>query len=101
MTDYELDKLARKQALYLKEAMKADDLLLDLIYPPRYMNIEEAADFLRMPVNTVYSKKDEIPHVKIGKRLIFKDRALVRYVERIGRTEAVEVKIETKLRKTM
>lgn len=82
MTDYELKKQAKLTAMYLVEAIKADSELMDVMFPPKYLDIEEAADFLKMPVGTLYHKIDEIPHTKIGKRLMFSDRALVRYVER-------------------
>jgi len=82
MTDYEIDKLAKRQAQYLAERLKSDEELLDLMFPPKYLNVEEAAQFLRVPVQTIYAKIDEIPHSKVGKRLVFKDRSLVQYIER-------------------
>lgn len=101
MTDYELQKNARLTAKYLIEAMKQDDELLDLIFPPRYLNIEEAAEMLRMPVGTIYQKVDEIPHTKVGKRLIFSDRALVRYVERVKKEHGSQTVEMVPLRKVM
>lgn len=82
MTDYEIDKIAKRQAIYLAGRLKEDEELLDLMYPPRYLNIEEAADFVRIPLGTLRHKLDEIPHTKVGKRLVFTDRALTRYMQR-------------------
>ena len=70
MTTYELQKLAKLQAEYLVDALKKDDELLDLIYPPRFMGIEEASQFTGIPVGTIYSKINEIPHEKIGKFMV-------------------------------
>ena len=84
MTDYEIRKIAKMQAMYLVEALKTDDELMDLVYPPRLMNIEEAAEYLRIPVSTIYQKANEIPHEKVGKRLVFSDRGLIRWMKRDG-----------------
>lgn len=48
-----------------------------------YMSAQQAADFLGWSVRTVYNKKDEIPHTKIGKTLRFSERRLREYIERI------------------
>ena len=86
-------KLAKMQAEYLMTALKSDDELLDLMYPPRLMNIEEAAEYLRVPVRTIYQKINEIPHEKVGKRLIFSDRALMRWLKRSGSAAGNAVEI--------
>jgi excisionase family DNA binding protein len=82
MTDYELQKLSKLVAKNLVQSIKDDDELLDELYPPRYMSIQEAADYLNLPVNTIYAKIREIPHEKVGKRLLFTDRGLSRWVRR-------------------
>ena len=82
MTDYELQKLSKLVAKNLIQSIKDDDELLDELYPPRYMSIQEAADYLNLPVNTIYAKIREIPHEKVGKRLLFTDRGLSRWVRR-------------------
>ena len=82
MTDYEINKLAKAIVKRLPELIIENPKFLDIIIPPKYMNIEEAAEFLKMPVCTIYQKVDEIPHTKNGKRLVFSDRALVQYMER-------------------
>lgn len=96
MNDKELDRIARLQAKYLAEEMMSNRVLLDMIYPPKYLDINEAAEYLRMPVKTIYMKKDEIPHSKIGKRLVFSQRDLAMYAEGLkerikGMTVTMEV----------
>ena len=85
-------KMTKMQAEYMLEALRNDDELLDLMYPPRLLNIEEAAEYLRIPVNTLYQKVSEIPHEKVGKRLVFTDRALMRWVKRCGRCAVAPIK---------
>lgn len=96
MTDYELKKLAKLQAQYLAEAIKQDEELLDLMFPPRFMGIEEASEFTGIPVGTIYQKIKEIPHSKQGKRLVFSDRALTRWIKRQS-----SVAVEMGIRKVM
>ena len=100
MTDYELQKLSKLVAKNLVKALKEDDELLDLMYPPKLMSIEEAAEFTGIPVNTLYQKISEIPHMKAGKRLVFSDRGLMRW---LNRRPSVADKIEIKpaIRKVM
>ena len=100
MTDYEMRKIAKMQAMYLAEALKTDNELMDLVYPPRLMNIEEAAEYLRIPVNTLYQKVNEIPHEKVGKRLVFSDRGLIRWMKRDGHVineRAVQIPMSRKV----
>ena len=100
MTDYEMRKIAKMQAMYLVEALKTDNELMDLVYPPRLMNIEEAAEYLRIPVNTLYQKVNEIPHEKVGKRLVFSDRGLIRCMKHDGRVineRAVQIPMSRKV----
>jgi excisionase family DNA binding protein len=82
MTNYELDKLAKKVAAELLGKIADDADLLDVIIPPKCMSITEAAEYTRVPVSTLYHKISEIPHVKIGKRLLFTDRGLIRWMKR-------------------
>lgn len=101
MTEYEMRKIAKYQSEYLVEALKEDEELLNLMFPPKLLNIEEAAEMLRIPVGTLYNKINEIPHEKVGKRLVFTDRGLVRWIKRkVGHNEKV-IPIEVKLKKMM
>lgn len=100
MTEYEMRKIAKMQAEYLAAMLKEDDELADLLYPSKYLGIEQAAEFINSTVGTIYHKLDEIPHSKNGKRLVFSERALVRYIERQGYKGKI-VKIEPKERKVV
>ena len=84
MTDSELKKMAGMIADSLAERLKDDDELLERIYPSRMMNIEEASVFTGIPAKTIYNKIDEIPHSKIGKRLVFTERGLARWIKNNG-----------------
>ena len=101
MTDYECRKIAKMQAEYLALALKEDNELLDLMFPPKCMNIEEASAFLSIPVGTLYKKMNEIPHEKCGKRIIFTDRGLMRWLKRKTGRETKEVHIDLQLKKVM
>ena len=100
MTTSEMRQIAKMQAEFLAEALKSDEDLLDLMFPPKFMGIEEASEFLGIPLNTLYSKVGSIPHSKVGKRLIFTDRGLTRWVNQ-QRSSAVEVELQQPLRKVM
>ena len=49
----------------------------------RTMNVEEAADYLRMPLNTLYMKlqKGEVPGSKPGKRWVLFNDELDKWLE--------------------
>ena len=49
----------------------------------RTMNVEEAADYLRMPLNTLYMKlqKGEVPGMKPGKRWVLFSDELDKWLE--------------------
>lgn len=100
MTDYECRKIAKMEAEYLVEALKKDDELADILYPPRFMSIQEASEFCKIPVNTLYQKISQIPHSKRCGRLIFTDRALTRW---LTKKDSVSVSMDLKpaLRKVM
>ncbi len=101
MTNYEMQKIAKMQAEYLVSALKEDNDLLDLMFPPKCMGIEEAAAFTSIPVGTIYSKIDEIPHTKVGKRLVFTDRGLMRWMNRKTGHAVSNVHLDTPLKKVM
>lgn len=92
MTDYEMRKIAKYQAEYLIGALKRDDELLDIMFPPKYLDIQQASELTGIPVNTLYQKSSEIPHEKVGKRLIFTDRGLARWIRRKKKKEEDEDK---------
>lgn len=43
--------------------------------------VPEAAEFLRIPVNTLRKHIPEIKRSKIGRRLIFSEESLIKYLE--------------------
>lgn len=47
----------------------------------KYIGITEAAELLGMPKNTLYKKVQQIPHVKRGRQLLFKESSLKMYME--------------------
>ena len=61
----------------------------------RTMNVEEAADYLRMPLNTLYMKlqKGEVPGSKPGKRWVLFADELDKWLE-VKRKNAVPMTIE-------
>ena len=61
----------------------------------RTMNVEEAADYLRMPVNTLYMKlqKGEVPGSKPGKRWVLFNDELDKWLE-VNRKNAVPMTTE-------
>lgn len=82
MTNDELNRLAKSIATELVHSVEGNEEFLDILFPPRIMDIQEAADFLRIPRATLYSKVSEIPHCRVGRRLVFSDRGLIRYIKR-------------------
>lgn len=82
----------------LVKSLKEDDELLDLMFPPKPMTIDEASEFLGIPKNTIYCKIEKIPHAKLGKRLIFTDRGLTRWMKRKPSVMA-EINLRQSLRK--
>ncbi|WP_439582418.1 helix-turn-helix domain-containing protein [Dyadobacter bucti] len=65
----------------------------------RYLNITEAADLLCKSVHTVYGmvSRREIPHIKNGNRLLFKEADLIDWVEKGRRQTTTEMIGELKL----
>lgn len=47
----------------------------------KYIGMEEAAELLGMSKHTLYKKVQQIPHVKKGRRLVFKESTLKAYME--------------------
>ena len=82
MSQYELNKLGKVIAKELVALVKEDDDLMDLISPPVLMDIEEASKYLCIPRGTVYQLSSSIPHVKVGKRLVFSQRDLIRWLNK-------------------
>lgn len=50
---------------------------------PEYLDIEEAAQFTKLKVNTIYQKvcKNTIPNIHVGRKVIFKKSDLINWIE--------------------
>ena len=66
--------------------------------PERFLNIEEAADFLRLAIPTVYSKvsRGELPVMKRSKRLYFSRTELLDYLKEGRKKSNAEIEAEAK-----
>lgn len=58
-------------------------------------NIDEAASFLGISKNPIYSKINEIPHSKIGKRLIFTEDGLLEYLVSVRKKTVTEIEADS------
>lgn len=47
---------------------------------PKYVGAKEAAEYMCIPLNTLYKKIEQIPHEKRGKRLVFEMQSLRSYM---------------------
>jgi excisionase family DNA binding protein len=45
------------------------------------MNIQETAEYLHIPLNTLYKKYHVIPHLKIGSRILFCKKRMNEWLE--------------------
>ena len=81
MTSYELEKLTKGIAAELVHSVEGNEELLDILFPPRILNLEEASAYTKIPKNTLYTKISSIPHMKKGKRLLFSERSLYRWMK--------------------
>jgi hypothetical protein len=82
MTNYEMEKVARMTATFLAEMIKSDRELADVIFPSRLMGIDELSRQTGIPVGTLYHMSDQIPHRKVGRRLVFSERDVSRWIMR-------------------
>lgn len=80
MTTTEINAIAMKTAEILKTSIMNDPKMLDYIFPAEFLDVDEAARYMRIKKATLYGKIDEIPHRKQGKRLVFSKRELAKYV---------------------
>ena len=85
MTNYELEKLTKGIAAEIIRKATEDERFLDLLFPPRILNLEEASAYTKIPKNTLYTKISSIPHMKKGKRLLFSERSLYRWMWKGGK----------------
>jgi excisionase family DNA binding protein len=66
--------------------------------PEQLLTVQEAAEFLRLTVPTMYSKvsKGELPVMKRGKRLYFSRTELMEYVKEGRKKSNAEIEAEAK-----
>ena len=68
-------QLSEQLAEQVYKLLEANGLFRD-----RFMNVSEAADFLRIPTATLYCMIKMVPHKRIGRRVIFSERQLRQWV---------------------
>ena len=90
MTDYEMRQMADLIVSGLAERLKTDDELAERLFPSKPMSIDEASSWSGIPVGTLYQKADEIPHSKVGKRLVFTERGLSKWIKSNRTAKEVE-----------
>lgn len=71
MTGTELKSLAS----YIVDEMESRGLLKD-----RMMDIVEVSEYLHMPISSIYQSK--IPRKRVGKRLLFSERDLQKWIRK-------------------
>jgi len=64
--------------------------------PEKFLNIQEAAQFLNLTVATIYSKvsKRELPFMKRSKRLYFSSTELMEYIKEGRKKTNAEIEAE-------
>ncbi len=80
----ELTAVERCKALQAElDAMRAEAYAMQRLAPRAIMNVEEAADYLRISVRQIHRvlKTGSIKRARIGKRLVFKRAELDHYVD--------------------
>jgi len=98
------DKLTEAVTMLTKEVGELKRLLIEkqeqtpTDQPEQLLTIQEAAEFLRLSVPTLYSKvsKGELPVMKRGKRLYFSRTELLEYVKAGRKKSNAEIEQEAK-----
>ena len=98
------DKLTEAVTMLTKEVSELKHLLIEkqeqtpTDQPEQLLTIQEAAEFLRLSVPTLYSKvsKGELPVMKRGKRLYFSRTELLEYVKAGRKKSNAEIEQEAK-----
>lgn len=76
MTRTELNALAKEVAKQLFILMQEQE--------DEYLDSDGAAEFLHISKQTLYNKKDEIPRVKMGGKVLYSKLSLTRYAKNGG-----------------
>lgn len=96
------DQLPKAVTLLTNEISELKRLLLEekkqppTETPEQFLNIQEAAQFLKLTVPTIYSKvsKRELPCMKRGKRLYFSSTELMGYIKEGRKKSNAEIEQE-------
>ena len=99
------DQLPKAVTLLTKEFSELKRLLLEkreqqpTETPEQFLNIQEAAQFLKLSVPTIYSKvsKRELPCMKRGKRLYFSSTELTEYIKEGRKKSFTEIEQEAEM----
>ncbi len=97
------DKLPEAVTMLTKEVSELKRLLIEkqeqpTTPPEQLLTIQEAAEFLRLTVPTLYSKcsKNELPYMKRSKRLYFSRTELLEYIKDGRKKSNAEIEQEAK-----
>ena len=104
MENLTFDKLPEAVTMLIKEVSELKSLLIEkqeqptTDQPEQFLTIQEAAEFLRLSVPTLYSKvsKGELPVMKRGKRLYFSRTELMEYIKEGRKKSNAEIEQEVK-----
>ena len=96
------DQLPKAVTTLIKEVSDLKNLLIErqdqkpTEQPEKFLNISEAAKFLKLTVPTMYSKvsKGELPCMKRGKRLYFSSTELMEYIKEGRKKSNAEIEQE-------
>jgi excisionase family DNA binding protein len=88
-------KLSNIETLLLD--IKHQSATVETDHPDQLLTIQQAAEFLRLSVPTLYSKcsKSEIPYMKRSKRLYFSREQLTEYIKSGRKLTNAEIEQQT------
>lgn len=66
--------IGKNMKSYISESIKANS--------DEYLNTEEASTMIGISIKTLRRRKDEFPHVKMGKRIMFSKNGIIELMNR-------------------
>lgn len=83
MTAFEAKQVAEEMYKLLRKDIKKHirEAIDDVYNTP--MNLDEAAEYLKIPKQTIYKNVSRIPHTKVGRRLRFLKKDLDAYINQL------------------
>lgn len=66
--------IGKNMKSYISECIKANS--------DEYLNTEEASTMIGISIKTLRKRKDEFPHVKMGKRIMFSKNGIIELMNR-------------------